>query len=88
MTPPQTITGVLHYQPQAVLLKVQAGTGPPIFYLLLMDFPPGGNSVPTQAAAARALLMNHGKAEGCTLSVSGFPKVPSPQPVIQVIEVL
>jgi hypothetical protein len=88
MSQSQTITGTLRYLPQAAVLDAASQTGQTTSYLLLMDFPPGGNTILTQEAAARAFLVNHGHKEGSTLGVDGVTDEVGGQPVIHVIQVL
>ncbi|HZL69742.1 MAG TPA: hypothetical protein VFC29_20710 [Candidatus Limnocylindrales bacterium] len=87
MSQPQTIAGTLRYLSQAAVLDVPSNLGQATAFLLLMDFPPGGNSIPTQEAAARAFLVNHDHKEGAAMSVYGIPDVVGGQPVIHVIQV-
>jgi hypothetical protein len=82
-----TITGSLRYLAQAAALDAPSPSGQPTSFLLLIDFPPGGNSIPTQEAAARAFLLNHGHQEG-PLSVMGESDFGGAQPVIRVSQVL
>jgi hypothetical protein len=88
MSQPQTIAGTLRYLPQAAVLDAPSQVGQTTSFLLLMDFPPGGNTIPTQEAAARAFLDNHGYKDRTALSVYGVPDVVGGQPVIHVIQVL
>ena len=83
-----TITGFLHYLAQAAALDEPSPSGQMTTYLLLVDMPPGGNSIPMQEAAARAFLHNHGHREGETLSVIGEPDLVGAQAVIRVSQVL
>jgi hypothetical protein len=88
MSPPKTITGTVTYTKLAAFLVVHAASKPDTTFLLLMDSPPGGNTIPTQTAAARSYLVNHDYDEGDSLSVYGVPDVVGTQPVIHIIKVM